>query len=110
MTIGGIGEASSCGAVATQRAGASQRAKTRPEGFEPPTGGLEIRCSIHLSYGRTQGDAWLRARSRIFAILRRLRAPTSDDSSFISLCVVAPLHTLLSPNCWRMNPREVRPD
>src|SRR5688572_2552395 len=25
----------------------------RPEGLEPPTGGLEIRCSILLSYGRT---------------------------------------------------------
>jgi hypothetical protein len=25
---------------------------TRPEGFEPPTDGLEIRCSILLSYGR----------------------------------------------------------
>ena len=24
----------------------------RPEGLEPPTGGLEIRCSIRLSYGR----------------------------------------------------------
>jgi hypothetical protein len=24
----------------------------RPEGLEPPTGGLEIRCSILLSYGR----------------------------------------------------------
>ena len=24
----------------------------RPEGFEPPTAGLEIRCSVLLSYGR----------------------------------------------------------
>jgi hypothetical protein len=29
----------------------------RPEGLEPPTGGLEIRCSIQLSYGRTAGFA-----------------------------------------------------
>ena len=28
------------------------RPEVRPEGFEPPTDGLEIRCSIHLSYGR----------------------------------------------------------
>jgi hypothetical protein len=33
------------------------RELVRPEGLEPPTGGLEIRCSIQLSYGRTAGFA-----------------------------------------------------
>lgn len=27
----------------------------RPSGFEPETDGLEVRCSIHLSYGRIIG-------------------------------------------------------
>ena len=30
----------------------SDRGVTRPAGLEPATYGLEIRCSIHLSYGR----------------------------------------------------------
>ena len=37
--------------------------KVRPEGFEPPTDGLEIRCSILLSYGRLRAVMFLSGRA-----------------------------------------------
>ena len=38
-----------------------------PEGLEPPTLGLEIRCSIQLSYGAPRSfDYNIRARARSF--------------------------------------------
>src|SRR4029077_2575767 len=40
---------------------------TRPEGLEPSTYGLEIRCSIRLSYGR-------RIRTDIYRVSRRIKA------------------------------------
>ncbi len=35
----------------------------RPEGFEPSTVGLEVRCSIQLSYGRTHSMAHIIVRA-----------------------------------------------
>ena len=34
------------------------RGRTRPAGLEPATYGLEIRCSVRLSYGRFYSKSW----------------------------------------------------
>jgi hypothetical protein len=49
------------------------KAKARPEGFEPPTDGLEIRCSILLSYGRVR-DLQISGRRCPREIARRLES------------------------------------
>jgi hypothetical protein len=43
--------------------GANSRKSVRPGGLEPPTDGLEIRCSIRLSYGRGSPGGGERMRS-----------------------------------------------
>jgi hypothetical protein len=41
-----------------KREGTGEGARlVRPEGFEPPTYGLEVRCSIQLSYGRISDNS-----------------------------------------------------
>lgn len=44
-----------CGTLRLGAVGCDGSEQVRPGGFEPPTCGLEVRCSIQLSYGRMCG-------------------------------------------------------
>jgi hypothetical protein len=56
----------------------------RPEGLEPPTGGLEIRCSIQLSYGRTAEPAGAPECITGEEVLQRRSFPRRDDFLFLA--------------------------
>ena len=49
--------------------------KVLPEGLEPPTDGLENRCSILLSYGSSPVDTRTLRRSLVFALEASNRGP-----------------------------------
>lgn len=65
---------------------------TRPEGLEPPTSGLEIRCSVQLSYGRksfihnTLQTTKHRCRNRSWRLSSQLSFGGSIDE--IARCIV----------------------